>query len=289
MGEQTILDINALGKIQPLATIPRGVQMSTRNYDMFNPHRINRVDFEAEPRPDLVASMRAKGFQKEHPIKCQVSKDGELVVFAGHNRLNAAKHLGLEVDFIVYDSMMDPDEESSGVKAWTLADRVTARAKRGNEACREALWFAESHRVTIGCAFLLLSGQVPGVSCNIKLRDATAPFTNVSRHYAHTVMELIDMCEQHVDFARERLLIAAMGKVCLLLEFNPERMMEKIEKYPELLGKKRLAAQYVEMLNLIYNYHSKSSVKVDLVKLVKDEIYMRNHKRRRALNVTARG
>lgn len=275
-------------RFHPKTNIPFGLQMGTCDYSIFQSHELNRVDFDAPARGDLVASMKKYGYQKEHPIKCSVSENGTLIVFAGHNRLNAAKALGLPVEYVVYDTTMSPDVESSGVKVWTISDHFTAHAKKGNLDCVEILNFAKQNRITNVVGYLLLNGRIPHSSIgrldNQRLIDGYASINPAHRQYAENVIEIADSIAvncPHLGISRSSSLFIAIARICAVDKFCVLRIIEKINRNPELVRKHQLSQDYVVMFDLIYNRHQKVG-RIDLVALVKGEVTFKSHGARKA-------
>jgi len=245
-------------------------QQSTTDYSKFQHNPMNRLVADGDgykTRKDLVDSMREHGYRKECPITCYKNADGTLTVIEGHNRLAAAMYLGLPVEYIVYErngkGEWTPAQHSKGIKQWTIDQFISAYASTGIDDYIEVLDYAKKHQVTPYTAAGLFSGeQVSSGNIGIKIKSGT--FKIKDRKTPFTIAKIIEPLQIAMKCALPKVAVAAVARCMYAPEFDPQRMISKIEKYPELCEKQKDLERYMDMLETIYNRNINSKDKYPL-------------------------
>jgi hypothetical protein len=262
-------------------------QQSTTNYKMFLVNQMNRLVADADgykPRRDLLVSMKEHGYLKIAPITCYKNDDETLTIIDGHNRLAAAMALGLPVEYIAYQrngqGEITPVDYSKDQKQWKISQCIQAHAHTGNEDYIEICDWAERNDISLPTAASLFSGQLV-TSGNIKSSVREGTFKIKDRKTPSIMSRLLSAARPMYAGAKiPSGLVAAFNRSLYAEGFDPERMIEKINKYPELCQRHRTVDQYMIMLEEIYNRHSKGK-KYLLVALADEAARERNLKFRK--------
>jgi hypothetical protein len=249
----------------------------TADFSIFEFHEQNRLlvkDGAFVPRKDLLLSMKQHGFRPSQPISVYKDKTGKLRIFDGHNRFITAQALGLPVCYQVFpeEFAVTPLEYSRGQKAWSMQDVAEAVATE-NEDYAEVIAYCKHTNVPISSAFSMFAGESAS-SNNARNKVTRGDFKIADRKNPARAAQVIQALEGVCEFATTRNLVGAISK-CLFVDlFHVPRMVDKIERYPELIKKQRSLDEYISMLDLIYNRNSKSD-RVDLVDEVRKEMRQR--------------
>lgn len=233
------------------------VLKQTNDYSKFRMHDQNRLIMNGEgykPRPDLLASMKSAGFRKSQPIRVFKDYDGGLRIFDGHNRFVTAKYLGIPVWYLEFakEDAITPVQDNQQVRQWAIKDRAKAYAHEIPDYA-EIIAFHETTGISIRGAFSLFGGQT-ATSNNFGREINEGRFRIRNRDYPWTVAEIVFAVAKHVKYAATDGLVSAISKVVLVEKFSVDRMIERINKRPDLLRQCRSWSEYIEMLEEVYNY-----------------------------------
>lgn len=231
-------------------------QLSCTNYNLFHLNAINRADesLEAKPRPDLLASMKKHGFRKTNPIIC-IEQSGGFLVVDGHNRLAAAKALGLPIEYIAYppEEYVNPLEFSLGQKAWTGRDILEGYAKSGLDAYAEILEFCEWSGISANAAMALHRGNLPSSGNNFIGMIREGRYEITEREFPKRVATLWGKLKELSLHAQRQLMLHSVARILLAKGFDADVLIEKAARYPDLIRKCRTVDETIQMLEDIYN------------------------------------
>jgi len=238
------------------------VQKTTRNYAMFEVNNENRLLTNSTgptPRRDLVLSMRERGFVKSCPIVCIRSPKNKMMIHDGHNRLIAAAHLNIPVEYICYEEgdVLPPTEFSATQKQWSMMDYATAFSHDITKPDYiEVLKYHRDTGIPINDCYSLFGGESAG-SNNQSRKMKLGLFTIKDRNSPEMVKCIVHAINRHCDYGSSHNFVVAIGKVIHIEGFSLEKMVERIHTHSELIKKCRTHEDYIELLDLIYNRHSK--------------------------------
>lgn len=108
--KKEIEEVNISKQPEPLkeAVKAENIIYKTKNYDMFLPYPKAELRLElhqGQAREQLKNSIEAHGITT--PIKvCPIAND-KFVILSGHNRLDIAKELGIEVPYVVFNNLTE--------------------------------------------------------------------------------------------------------------------------------------------------------------------------------------
>lgn len=233
---------------------------TTKNYAQFEMHETNRVLTDASgfvPRKDLIKSMKKDGFWPAAPILCSTMPKGKLKIFEGHNRFVTAQFLGIPVHYIAYPPHLakTPKTFSEGIAPWKYAD-IAKSCAQDNPDYAEVMQFHESTGISLAASFSLFHGDSAGSgnansfvkSGTFKIRDRSAPWL---------VAAIVASLGKYSSHSTSVYLVGAISKAIRAEGFNVGRMLERIDKAPELVKPCRSLTEYLDMLELIYNRNMK--------------------------------
>jgi len=239
------------------------VQQSTLDYKKFEMNDVNRLmvkDGHYVPRKDLLASMKRDGFRKVSPITCVITREGKLKIVNGHNRFITAQFLGLPVEYMAYPETdeINPVEWSKQEKQWSMSNYVESYAHMGNENYAIVHEYCRNTGIPQQAAFSMFGGEAAS-SGNVGHRIKSGGFIIKTHNHPLQVARIVVTLAQYCEFSGAIFLIHAISKALFIPEFDLEKMIERIHKYPELLKKCRTLDEYIELLDLIYNRNAKGS------------------------------
>jgi hypothetical protein len=229
---------------------------STNDYSIFEMHSCNRPLSE---KPELEASMKKNGFMPSGAIHVRKNGDGKLKVIRGHHRLHYAKRLKLPVFYIMDDTNVDIfDLEGDSRVAWSIRDFAAARSSSGDRDCAQMLAFQRKHKLPVGIAASLVSGESAG-SHNAQQQVRQGKFKVGDQSHASKVVQITDtLRELGLSFATSGLFVQAVSKAIRVPEFDSELFLSKARLYPMNIHRRSTGAEYMDEIEALYNYQSKS-------------------------------
>ena len=236
--------------------------LQTTDYDLFVMHEQNRVLVGPEgfkPRKDLVESMGRDGFLETGHIVCLFQYNGKLKIIDGHNRFVTAKHLGLPIWFTAHSIQCKatPLEHSKTIKSWAVRDFVSAHAQDSADYA-EVMSFKNRTGIPESACFSLYAGMIGSSSSNIMSNMKSGDYKIKNRELPAAVAKIWNAIRPHCNFAPSSKLANAISRAFFAEGFSVERMIERINRKPELIKKCAQTADYEEMLENIYNHGVKS-------------------------------
>lgn len=248
---------------------------STTDYSLFRHHQLNRnigTGRTLKVDKKILNSMKEHGFRTGLHIKCYRDEEGALVIFDGHRRFEHAKLLGICVVYAEYraEDAVDPLEYSSGQKTWSLRDKCIAYSHK-SEDYQEVMDFHSKTGIPHTMCLSMFFGQSAS-SGNANAFAAIGEFRIKDRNHPNAVAMVCEVLKAHCDFATEKGLVSAISKAMFAEGFDANHLIKQINRRPELLKKCRTQDEYVDLLELIYNYGNKSNrlfLKVEIEKAMR--------------------
>lgn len=233
----------------------------TSDFSIFEMHEMNRLVNQADgfvPRKDLLASMKKEGFRPSQPISCSVVAGGKLKIFDGHNRFATARFLGIPVYYMAYPKALavSPLDYSKGQKRWSFDDVAKASA-HDNAEYAEVIQFSDITGIATAAAFSMFYGDIASSGNTAKYVNA-GNFQIRDRETPWVVASIVAGFGKHCNFSTTRGLVYAISKAVHAAGFDVQRMLDRIDKAPEVIKRCRSADEYLDMLDAIYNRNMKS-------------------------------
>ena len=237
--------------------IKLGVIQTTRDYDIFTLHDVNRVLSDENgfiPRADLSKSMARDGFWDCAPISCIPNEDGGLTIVDGHNRFVTAKFHGLPISYFVspVSGSPSPIEFSTSQKSWKQGDIARGFSQAGKEDYAEVVAFSEQTGVALNAAFSLFWGDIASShNCYPNVKDGTYRIKN--REAPWKVAQLYTRIVSITPEAKTLRMVHALSKCLCVKGFDKEILVDRIRKNPRMVVPCRTVEDCIEMLEEIYN------------------------------------
>ena len=236
-----------------------GVKYTT-NYGMFKLDIRNR-DVK-KSKVDLII----EGVKRYGRIIQPITIDIQGVVIDGQHRLSAGQTLGIDVPYVVSDGLCDPQQVlvmNTYGSQWTQKDHVKHFAVQGNpnyQKLSELIKQVEDNGMQISLRSLqsLAQGHM-GVESrlgnNASIRSGGWRFREDPKWCLHVLDQL-----QHVETLTT---IIKSGRFLLCLSnlmrnqkgFDPKRLMQQINKFPEEVRKTRSALDCYRNIEDVYNFY----------------------------------
>lgn len=230
---------------------------ATRDYRLFSRSADNRIT-KIKKHKALERSMKQYGFLSCFPVVCKRDEKGGLIVVDGQHRLALAESLGLPVFWIEQDTDFDVAVVNSTAKVWAVRDYAEKYAANGNAAYQDGLEFADSHKLSVGNAFALLSGNTN--YSNIEEQFKAGVFKIKDRKWAELVASIYGPISSMSGDCRNARFLEACMAVCRVDGFDPDRLLHNAAKCRDKLVSYSTRDAYLGMLEQIYNFNRRQLV-----------------------------
>lgn len=234
----------------------------TRNYDMFkflDNNRDKSKGLDKEHLRRLISSIQARNMLDLRPI-C-VTENME--VLDGQHRLIAAKHLGLEIYYVVKKNSVPEDVILMNIcKPWNTTDYLNFYCKEGNKEYIKLKEFCIKHQISISCAVKLMCGKK--FSNSLKFREGLFVFNLDEDGYIKTCFESLGIIEKNIgkkQFLKTSKFWFAMKRLFCDEKFDEIHWKRNLERMADKVSARVNTASYAELLLDIYNWrcHNKIS------------------------------
>lgn len=230
---------------------------STKNYAQFELSEFNRDVVKTD---GLRASMKRHGYIPAYPIHCYRNGTGKLKIKAGHHRFEVAKSLELPVWFVVCDDDSSIPELERGTTHWKFGDYLTSYLRAGVEDYATIVEFSQRTGISPTQAASLLANESAS-SGNQNSFVKSGSYHVKDTTHAELVGRIILGCRKlNISFATVRNFVGAVSAVARLPQFDMDVFLHRIEVNPGLMVKQATMAQYLDMIEIVYNYHANSKV-----------------------------
>jgi hypothetical protein len=229
--------------------------IETTDYSKFKLTADNRQTVERRVLK-LIPSMRKYGWLASHPML--VRKDGDKYeILDGQGRFHAAKQLGIPARYVVTDADVSIPEINAGQCPWNMQDYVGSYAQQGNPAYHFLKQFSERHKLPLSqCAQILRGGIAIAGNANRSVKNGTFECADVE--FAERVAVIVSALARAHPCGRNSHAVNAVSRIAQVDALDIHRMIDRIDKNQDLVSPKTTCDGYVEMLETIYNFASKS-------------------------------
>jgi hypothetical protein len=231
----------------------------TTNYELFhsNPHQ---RAFKHRKVKVLMEKMKANGFPPSMAISVYKSKEGTLVINAGHHRIAAAQALRIPVLYVIEHQWTNKElsDEGSVNTTWSMKDHVANYAKDGNADYDELLRL-QKLGISVNQATALLIGQsATSHNATEALRDGK--FKIKTRKYTALWESMREELVDRVPCITHRSFINAWSKCLFTPEFDQEVFLKRLRANPKMIDVCANEAQMLEMIEDVYNFKAGSKI-----------------------------
>ena len=244
--------------------------LSTTDYSIFELDYMNReVKIGSKKFKNLLESMRKYGHKSSHPLDVVKNGNGKLKVRCGHNRLTAAKLLGIPVKYVIsYDEATINELESAGPGGWKPEDYLDSYTKRGFENYITLKEYIKETGIGMSNAASMFFGESAGSGNYMKHdRFQGGKFTIKDTKHPSDVKDVVLFLRGEpvsIKWANSNLFVRALSRVLKLEEFSKQRFIEKATTFPQLFRKQKSLEDYLRHIEDIYNYKVVHSDRVNV-------------------------
>lgn len=232
---------------------------NTKDYSLFEYNPYQRPISERHVK-DLAASMQRHGFLHSKPI--QVFKSGrKYVIVDGHNRFEAAKHLGIEVPYVVesekaQDAMGD---ENATVRKWDNAAFANMFAAKGVRDYITLQQYVKAG-IALNQAASMLYGRSAVSSHMLGMCIRRGEFKVKTTRHIDAVLSV--SAHTGLNVFKKQTWVDAISKSLFVPEFDINVFIDRVRKNPALAIPVATSEQALRQLDEIYNYRSRTRLNI---------------------------
>lgn len=228
----------------------------TDKYDKFSLTNLNRK-IEGRVEQFKEAIRVGKNFLEEYPII--VNED--FVVLDGQHRFYAAKEMGVLLYYIISQKYTIDDIARTNAmqKAWTATDYLDTNVNRGVEDYQILQAFMEKYGLGIEVSRSILVGAKMGLPQRNAFKNGEFKIKDYNK--AVKIAEHIHQFREYFDGWKERIFVFAIINLFNHPEYNPDEMIMKVSYQNNKLRKCTDVKSYMRMLEEIYNYKRRETVR----------------------------
>ena len=244
--------------------------LSTTDYGKFELDSMNReVNVDSDRFKNLLSSMKKYGFKPSHPLDVVKNGSSKLKVRCGHNRLTAAKILGLPVKYVVStDNSTIFELENAGPGNWKPEHYLDSFCKQGVESYLTVKEYMEETGMGLANAASMFFGESAGSGNYMKNgRFQTGNFFIKDKQHPQDVKNIILFLKGkpvQIEWASSNLFVKALSRVLRVPSFSKERFIEKAGTFPQLFRKQKGLDDYLRHVEEVYNYKSLSNDRLNI-------------------------
>lgn len=244
---------------------------STSNYELFKTLAGNRA-------VSRVHIQRLKQSFKEAYLSSVMIVNEDFEIIDGQHRYEAAKSLGLPVNFIICKgySLKEVQLLNTSAKNWTKTDYLQAYCDLGNEAYIEFRNFMHEYPdFGIAAAESILTNKLT-LSVNRASKELVSD-TNKSgkysvKYFQNGELEIPDIeqsrinaekimrIKPHYDGFNRPVFVIAMLGIFRIADYNHDQLISRLESNPKSLTHCSNVTQYKSLIEEIYNFRSRNKV-----------------------------
>ena len=233
---------------------------STMNYEIFSSLDGNRI----------VNPLHVKKIADSMKIKVlfiPIIVNEEFQVIDGQHRLEARKQLGLDIPYIICPNytLEDVHRANSNHKAWTNVDFLNAYAEAGVENYVFLKKLHDQYSDKISVSDLLALNCISRFNAMKYFKSGESKISDQSKCIDITKKWYIfysTITKNKKPFSHHSSFIEVFRKIIDIEDFDFKRLIEKCEKYSDLLESQNSLGQYLFMLDKVYNYRSQSILRL---------------------------
>jgi hypothetical protein len=238
---------------------------TSKNYDQFSFIVGNRpIDPTNFKYRKLKESMKHNGWIESFPATvCR--KDRKLLIIDGQNRFTAAKELGIPVLYVETKRTINIAKLSECFRAWNSNDYAGSHAADGNNHYKLLIDFCTKHNITCVRGANLLCAKSKAMidgsgGAHQSLKDGSFEFTEDGKVYAELVLRVCSHLPKNIR--KNRTANAAVARLLLINEVNPEILIQKIDTNISCVVPKGTIQDYIHMFESVYNKRNPNPVPI---------------------------
>lgn len=236
----------------------------TFDYNLFKLHSSNRPP---NHWPKIAKSLKKKDMSRYVPIIVVVTDNGYIII-DGQGRYFACMELGLPIYYIIAEGVDIEDIATfnTGQENWKLGDYLNFYASQGKvDYVRVQQFLSDFPNIKLNylVGTIWQSGRSGGtrfLSTNEVFKEGNFPFPEEARKKGAIVSQMLTAIENSVpkeEVKNKYSLVCALSSIVLNSNFNPNRLIEQVKKYPYVFRAEADQSHYKQMLEKLYNYRKR--------------------------------
>lgn len=232
----------------------------TFDYNLFKLHDANRPP---NHWPKIAKSLKKKDMSRFVPI-IVIATDSGYIIIDGQGRYFACMEIGLPIYYIVAEDVGIDDIATfnTGQENWKPVDYLNFYANQGKAHYVRIQQFLSEHpnmklTYVVGSIWQSNSGTASS-SDYFKAGQFTFPDEAVKK--AAIVSQMLIAIENSVpkeEVKNKYSLVSALSSISLLSNFNPNRLIQQVKKYPYVFRAQADQRHYKQILEKVYNYRKR--------------------------------
>jgi len=232
----------------------------TFDYNLFKLHNSNRPP---NHWPKIAKSLKKKDMSRYVPIIVVLTDSGYIII-DGQGRYFACMELGLPIYYIIAENVGIDDIATfnTGQENWKLGDYLNFYASQGKTDYVRIQQFL-SDFPNIKLAYLVgtiwQSRNATGNTSEF-FKEGGFSFPEEARKKGAVVSQILTAIENNVpkqELKSIYSLVAALSSLSLNKEFNANRLIEQVKKYPYVFRAQADQVHYKQNLEKLYNYRKR--------------------------------
>lgn len=235
----------------------------TFDYNLFKLHNANRPP---NHWPKIAKSLKKKDMSRYVPIIVIVTDNGYIII-DGQGRYFACMELGLPIYYIIAEGVGIEDIATfnTGQENWKLDDYLNFYSRRKLSYMNVRMFLEDFPNIKLH--YLLgtiwqTGGSENGkkVSTSELFKQGLFTFPEEARKKGAIVSQMLTAIENSVpkeELKNKYSLVCALSSIVLNQNFNPNRLIEQVKKYPYVFRAEADQSHYKQNLEKLYNYRKR--------------------------------
>ena len=233
--------------------------LTTRDYTIFSIHPLNR-DINDNHVKSLMKSMI------DRLAFTFITCNERMQIIDGQHRFEALKRLGQPINYIITESKnQDMILQNTNQKNWKIDDYIYYYAKADYKSYQDLVKLQSFYKIPYSIIIGVIGGTKTATATSRDNSSLAKSIKNGSFAFdKEKLITRLDKIKKAFDLIGKkgikRSVIGGLNFVMNNPNYNQDRMISQLEKYPQLFEQKRTAEDYIGLFEMIYNFHQQKKV-----------------------------
>ncbi len=233
--------------------------LTTRDYTIFSIHPLNRDINENHVKALMKSMTNRLAFTF---ITC----NERLQIIDGQHRFEALKRLGKPINYIITDSEnQDMILQNTNQMNWKIDNYIYHYAKADYKSYQDLVNLQSFYKLPFSTIVGVVGGAKTALVMSADKSNLAKSIKNGSFAFdKEKLIKRLDKIKKVFDVigknGRKRSVVGGLNFIMNNPNYNQDRMVSQLEKYTHLFEIKRTADDYIELFEMIYNFHQQKKV-----------------------------
>ncbi len=234
----------------------------TKDYSRFTKSKSNRTISDSH-LARITESIAKNGYLVAYPIHV-IPIDGKLEIQDGQHRFEACKALDVQVAYVICYTDVNIAQINNSQKTWELKDYLASHLASGKGKGYQTIDTLYNHYdVSISSSIGVFSTVAKSEGKTVRaFKDGSFKLTNSEVEEGMKLIGVLVELEKFYSRAFHNRFIRALAFCMKNEKFSLAKFLQKCKVHQSFLSHCAETIQFVEMIENIYNYHSKKSEKI---------------------------